>query len=104
MTTISSSIQEKIWTKEELLKAATEDNLTPKALQAFVQEMLARLQIEVLAHGNFVPQQAEQLLDIIEDRLGKTTSALPPHTFVRGRQAALTTTPRCLTCYLFQHG
>ena len=79
---------EKIWTKEELLQAAVEDNLTAEALQAFIPELLGRIKIEMFIHGNMTPQKAKSILATVENRLDGAI-ALPDNAVLRIRQTAL---------------
>jgi len=82
-------LTEKIWTKEEMLKAATEDDLTASALQLFIPQLLARVQVELFIHGNLTPEKAEDIMKIVESSLGPNVVALPRHAVNRGRQVAL---------------
>ncbi|RZC37709.1 insulin-degrading enzyme, partial [Asbolus verrucosus] len=68
-------LTEHSWTKQELL-AATEQ-LTIDKLEAFIPQILSRMHIECLIHGNANKEKALQLVQIVEDRLLSTLSMSP---------------------------
>ena len=87
---LQNLISEKVWTKEEHLDAALNDNLTAEALRVFLPDLLGRMHVEMFAHGNLTPEQAKKLLKVVEDGLGgKDVLSIPPNFLLRYRQAAL---------------
>ena len=87
---LQNLISEKVWTKEEHLDAALNDNLTPEALRVFLPDLLGRMHVEMFAHGNLTPEQAKKLLKVVEDGLGgNDVLSIPPNFLLRYRQAAL---------------
>ena len=85
---LQNLISEKVWTKEEHLAAALDDNLSPEALRTFLPDLLGRMHIEMFAHGNLTPEQAKNLLQVVEQGLGKVLP-IPSNFLQRYRQAAL---------------
>lgn len=81
-------LAEKLWTKEELVHAASHDDLSADAVQAFIPQFLSRLHIEALVHGNITPENALSLLDILESRLA-TSKPLPAAHLLKGREFGL---------------
>ena len=72
------------------LQAAEKDNLTAKALQAFIPELLGRINIEMFIHGNVTPEKAKSILATVENRLKEGAISLPSyHAVQRCRQTAL---------------
>jgi len=80
---------DKIWTKEELFQAATDDNLTTDALQAFIPELFGRIKIEMFVHGNLTPENAKSILATVENHLKSGAMPLPANAVLRNRQTAL---------------
>lgn len=64
---LSLLLTEHAWTKDELLAASNE--LTAEGLQAFIPELLSKLHIEALIHGNVTKQQAFELVSVVESGL-----------------------------------
>ncbi|CEH18771.1 related to ste23-metalloprotease involved in a-factor processing [Ceraceosorus bombacis] len=58
---------ERMWTAEE--KLVELELLTPDDLQRFLPDLLGRLHIETLAHGNVTPARAGELMALAEDIL-----------------------------------
>ncbi|WWD20389.1 hypothetical protein CI109_104865 [Kwoniella shandongensis] len=56
--------QETTWTTEEKLREL--EYITAKDVQAFGREMLTRLHIETLVHGNTSPEGAKEIQDMLE--------------------------------------
>ncbi|KAF9547358.1 Insulinase (Peptidase M16) [Mortierella hygrophila] len=69
--------QEKMWTFIERLDAL-EFITTPEQIQQFYPEMLARLHVEGLVHGNMDREQALRVSEIVEEGLGAATRPLVP--------------------------
>ncbi|KAF9291020.1 Insulinase (Peptidase M16) [Linnemannia elongata] len=69
--------QEKMWTFIERLDAL-EFVTTPEEIQLFYPEMLARLHVEGLVHGNMDRGQALRVSEIVEEGLGAATRPLVP--------------------------
>ncbi|KAF9155375.1 Insulinase (Peptidase M16) [Linnemannia schmuckeri] len=69
--------QEKMWTFMERLDAL-EFITTPEEIQLFYPEMLARLHVEGLVHGNMDREQALRMSEIMEEGLGADTRPLVP--------------------------
>lgn len=71
---------EHAWERDELLEAA--DELTVKRMEEFVPQLLSKLHIECLIHGNVTKEKSLELVSILEDRLKSTQPLrplLPPH-------------------------
>ncbi|TYJ55081.1 hypothetical protein B9479_004218 [Cryptococcus floricola] len=60
----SYATHEVMWTQEEKLREL--EYITVADVQAFGQEMLARLHIETLVHGNTSPEGAKEIQDMLE--------------------------------------
>lgn len=69
--------EEKMWNFMERLDAL-EFVTTPEEIQLFYPEMLARLHVEGLVHGNMDRGQALKLSEIVEEGLGAATRPLVP--------------------------
>lgn len=69
--------QEKLWTFMERLDAL-EFIVAPEMIQQFYPEMLSRLHVEGLVHGNMDREQALRVSQIVEEGLGAETRPLVP--------------------------
>lgn len=69
--------QEKLWTFMERLDAL-EFIVAPEEIQQFYPEMLSRLHVEGLVHGNMDREQALRASQIVEEGLGAETRTLVP--------------------------
>ncbi len=79
-------LSEKVWTKEELLKYAIQDDLlTAEALQNFVPQLFAAVHIETLVYGNLSPKQATDMMETVEAQM-KSSRPLPESLLAKGRQ------------------
>lgn len=65
-------LAEQAWTKEELLAAA--DDLTVEKVEAFIPQILSKMHIECLIHGNADKQKALHLVHLVEERLKSSVS------------------------------
>ncbi|MFT7806061.1 insulin-degrading enzyme isoform X2 [Arapaima gigas] len=74
------------WTKDEL-KEALEDVTLPR-LKAFIPQLLSRLHIEALLHGNITKQSALGMMQMVEDTLIEHahTKPLLPSQLIRYRE------------------
>ncbi|XP_076831395.1 insulin-degrading enzyme isoform X2 [Brachyhypopomus gauderio] len=74
------------WTKDEL-KEALEDVTLPR-LKAFIPQLLSRLHIEALLHGNITKQSALSMMQMVEDTLIEHahTKPLLPSQLIRYRE------------------
>ncbi|KAL0270074.1 UNVERIFIED_CONTAM: hypothetical protein PYX00_007602 [Menopon gallinae] len=73
-------ILEHAWQRDELLEAAEE--LTVKRMEDFVPQLLSKLHVECLIHGNVTKEKSLELVSILENRLKSTQPLrplLPPH-------------------------
>ncbi|CAG9861187.1 unnamed protein product [Phyllotreta striolata] len=68
-------LTEHSWTKQELLAAT--DQLTIERLEAFIPQVLSKMHIECLVHGNANKAKALELVQIVEDSLTHTLSMSP---------------------------
>ncbi|VEN56875.1 unnamed protein product [Callosobruchus maculatus] len=68
-------LTEHSWTKQELL-AATEF-ITIDRLEAFIPQVLSKMHIEAMVHGNANKQKALELVRIVEDTLTSSLSMSP---------------------------
>ncbi|XP_042192680.1 insulin-degrading enzyme isoform X1 [Callorhinchus milii] len=77
------------WTKDEL-KEALEDVTLPR-LKAFIPQLLSRLHIEALLHGNITRQTALNITQMVEDTLIEHahTKPLLPSQLIRYREVQL---------------
>ncbi|CAH2322379.1 insulin-degrading enzyme isoform X2 [Pelobates cultripes] len=77
------------WTKDEL-KEALEDVTLPR-LKAFIPQLLSRLHVEALLHGNITKQTALGIMQTLEDTLIEHahTKPLLPSQLVRYREVQL---------------
>ncbi|MEH6625798.1 MAG: insulinase family protein [Motiliproteus sp.] len=62
------------WSTEQQL--AELDSINAEELQEFIHELLQAGDIEALAHGNLIPEDALKLSSIVEDKLLKGTHAI----------------------------
>ncbi|XP_026967851.1 insulin-degrading enzyme isoform X7 [Sagmatias obliquidens] len=77
------------WTKDELKEAL--DDVTLPRLKAFIPQLLSRLHIEALLHGNIAKQAALGIMQMVEDTLIEHahTKPLLPSQLVRYREVQL---------------
>uniref|UniRef100_A0A8C2MPK7 Insulin-degrading enzyme n=1 Tax=Cricetulus griseus TaxID=10029 RepID=A0A8C2MPK7_CRIGR len=77
------------WTKDELKEAL--DDVTLPRLKAFIPQLLSRLHIEALLHGNITKQAALGIMQMVEDTLVEHahTKPLLPSQLVRYREVQL---------------
>ncbi|XP_033260781.2 insulin-degrading enzyme isoform X7 [Orcinus orca] len=77
------------WTKDELREAL--DDVTLPRLKAFIPQLLSRLHIEALLHGNITKQAALGIMQMVEDTLIEHahTKPLLPSQLVRYREVQL---------------
>lgn len=68
-------LTEHSWTKHELLDAI--DQVTVEKLEAFIPQVLSKMHIESLVHGNANKEKALQLVQIVEDRLRSAFNMSP---------------------------
>lgn len=66
-------LEEQVWLKEELLEATA--HLTADRLQRFIPQLLSKVHVECLIHGNVSVTEATDLVKLIENRL----TTLVPH-------------------------
>ena len=82
-------LSEKVWTKEEHLHAALNDNLTAEALRAFIPDFFGRMYLEIFAHGNLSPEHAKELRHIVDKGLGGKLGVVSGNCAMRMRQTSL---------------
>lgn len=82
-------LAEQAWTKEELLASAHE--LTVENVEAFIPQILSKMHIECLIHGNANKQKALELVHLMENRLRSSVSLRPllPRQLLRNRELRL---------------
>nr|XP_022903817.1 insulin-degrading enzyme [Onthophagus taurus] len=68
-------LTEHSWTKQELL-AATEQ-LTVDRLEAFIPQILSKMHVECLLHGNLTRSKGLDLVEIVENRLQQSVNMQP---------------------------
>ncbi|KAK9703223.1 Insulinase (Peptidase family M16) [Popillia japonica] len=68
-------LTEHSWTKQELLAAT--DQLTVDRLEAFIPQILCKMHIECLLHGNVDKEKALELVEIVENRLTESINMSP---------------------------
>ncbi|XP_018580177.1 insulin-degrading enzyme [Anoplophora glabripennis] len=68
-------LTEHSWTKQELLAAT--DQITIDRLEAFIPQILSKMHIESLVHGNVNKEKAIQLVHIVEDHLTSSLNMSP---------------------------
>ncbi|GLH05411.1 SFRICE_018075 [Gryllus bimaculatus] len=64
---LSIILAEQAWIKEELLAAC--DDLHLETVQSFIPQILSKMHIECLIHGNCTQQRALQLVSLVEERI-----------------------------------
>ncbi|XP_046885005.1 insulin-degrading enzyme isoform X2 [Hypomesus transpacificus] len=74
------------WTKDELKEAL--DDVTLARLKAFIPQLLSRLHIETLLHGNITKESALGMMQMVEDKLIEHahTKPLLPSQLIRYRE------------------
>ncbi|XP_029496768.1 insulin-degrading enzyme-like isoform X2 [Oncorhynchus nerka] len=74
------------WTKDELKEAL--DDVTLPRLKAFIPQLLSRLHIETLLHGNITKESALGMMQMVEDTLMNQahTKPLLPSQLIRYRE------------------
>ncbi|XP_035767090.1 insulin-degrading enzyme isoform X2 [Neolamprologus brichardi] len=77
---------EVVWTKDELREAL--DDVTLPRLNIFIPQLLSRLHIKVLLHGNITKESALGMMQMVEDTLNEHahTKPLLPSQLIRYRQ------------------
>ncbi|XP_073541342.1 insulin-degrading enzyme isoform X2 [Phyllobates terribilis] len=77
------------WTKDELREAL--EDVTLLRLKAFIPQLLSRLHVEALLHGNITKQTAQGIMQMVEDTLIEHahTKPLLPSQLVRYREVQL---------------
>uniref|UniRef100_A0A1Y1LI14 Insulin-degrading enzyme n=1 Tax=Photinus pyralis TaxID=7054 RepID=A0A1Y1LI14_PHOPY len=82
-------LTEHSWTKRELL-AATEE-LTIEKLKEFIPQMLSKMHIECLVHGNANRKKALEMVNIVENRFAEliNTTPLLPRQLLLNRELQL---------------
>ncbi|KAK4883510.1 hypothetical protein RN001_006829 [Aquatica leii] len=63
------------WTKQELLTAT--EQLTIERLEQFIPQMLSKMHIECLVHGNMNKKKALEMVDIVENRFMTQINVTP---------------------------
>ncbi|XP_046427439.1 insulin-degrading enzyme isoform X1 [Neodiprion fabricii] len=77
-------LAETVWTKDELLDATS--HLTVERVQQFIPQILGKMHIECLVHGNVTKSEALDIVKLVESRL---TNTLPQVTPLLPRQLVL---------------
>uniref|UniRef100_A0A674NT32 Insulin-degrading enzyme n=1 Tax=Takifugu rubripes TaxID=31033 RepID=A0A674NT32_TAKRU len=77
------------WTKDELREAL--DDVTLPRLKAFIPQLLSRLHIEALLHGNITKESALGMMQMVEDTLIEHahTKPLLPSQLIRYREVQI---------------
>ncbi|XP_069609891.1 insulin-degrading enzyme isoform X2 [Ranitomeya imitator] len=77
------------WTKDELREAL--EDVTLLRLKAFIPQLLSRLHVEALLHGNITKQMAQGIMQMVEDTLIEHahTKPLLPSQLIRYREVQL---------------
>ncbi|XP_053548914.1 insulin-degrading enzyme [Bombina bombina] len=77
------------WTKDELRESL--EDVTLHRLKAFIPQLLSRLHVEALIHGNVTKQAALGIMQVVEDTLTEhaLTKPLLPSQLVRYREVQL---------------
>nr|DBA15111.1 TPA: hypothetical protein GDO54_004366 [Pyxicephalus adspersus] len=77
------------WTKDELRDSL--EDVTLSRLKAFIPQLLSRLHVEALIHGNIVKKSALSIMQMVEDKLIEHahTKPLLPSQLVRYREVQL---------------
>ncbi|XP_011312074.1 insulin-degrading enzyme, partial [Fopius arisanus] len=60
-------LAEQVWTKDELLDAA--DDITVEKLEAFVPQLLSKMHVESLVHGNLTKAEALESVRLVQSKL-----------------------------------
>ncbi|XP_044760344.1 insulin-degrading enzyme [Coccinella septempunctata] len=68
-------LTEHSWTKQELLGAT--EQLTIERLEAFIPQVLSKMHIECLVHGNVNKTKALEMANIVEEQLRNTLKMCP---------------------------
>ncbi|KAJ8935785.1 hypothetical protein NQ314_012635 [Rhamnusium bicolor] len=68
-------LTEHSWTKQELL--ASTDQITIERLEAFIPQILSKMHIECLVHGNVNKEKALHLVQIVEENLTSNLNMSP---------------------------
>ncbi|XP_030755591.1 insulin-degrading enzyme [Sitophilus oryzae] len=68
-------LTEHSWTKEELLSST--DQITIDRLEAFIPQMLSKMHIECLVHGNANKSRALEMVQIVENALTSSLNMSP---------------------------
>ncbi|CAO1621115.1 unnamed protein product [Jaminaea pallidilutea] len=76
---------ERMWTPEEKLKELKQ--LQAEDVQRFIPELLSRLHIEMLAHGNLTESQSKSLMQLVETTLAP--KSLSPSELISPRSLVL---------------
>lgn len=86
---LSLLIAEQAWSKEELLEATEE--MTLERMEEFIPQLLSKLHVECLIHGNVDKDRALALVKILEDRLKSRVTLRPllPQQLLRDREIQL---------------
>lgn len=86
---LSLIVSENAWTKDEILKSV--EYLTIDRLQSFIPQLLSKLHVECLIHGNVNKERAQEIVDIVEKRLTSNSALLPilPRQLLRVREIQL---------------
>uniref|UniRef100_A0A1W7RAD0 Insulin-degrading enzyme n=1 Tax=Hadrurus spadix TaxID=141984 RepID=A0A1W7RAD0_9SCOR len=82
-------LAERIWSNDELLDVAEE--LTVEKVQSVIPQLLSRMHVEALIHGNLTKQKALNLVSIVESKLEETMKWRPllPSQLIRDREHQL---------------
>ncbi|XP_077261361.1 insulin-degrading enzyme-like isoform X1 [Temnothorax americanus] len=67
-------LAEQVWLKDELLESTTSKYLNVDRLQQFIPQLLSKVHVECLIHGNVTITEATDVLKLIESKL---TTAVP---------------------------
>ncbi|KAK6638804.1 hypothetical protein RUM43_007073 [Polyplax serrata] len=86
---VSLLVTEHAWTKTEMLNSV--EYLTRERLENFIPQLLAKMHIECLIHGNVDPNGASKIIEIVENRLTSNSDLLPvlPKQMLRVREIQL---------------
>ncbi|XP_029196361.2 insulin-degrading enzyme-like [Acropora millepora] len=82
-------LEELAWHKDELLEALEE--VTLEKLAAFIPNLLARLHVECLLHGNMTKEEALDTVHLVEENLKENSKTKPlvPVQLIRHREIQL---------------
>lgn len=86
---LSILLQEHAWTKDELLKST--EYLTIERLSEFIPQLLAKLHIEFLIHGNVNRDGVRKIIETVDKRLQCDSTLVPvlPRQLLRTREVQL---------------